>query len=164
MIIQCQPYKRDPVYTNEIMAHVNSYTSASGVVSASSEWIVFTIVHRAYDAVDYMDNSMWFVQNIGDSGWIKYVFGETKQIVRYAIKADNTGNYASTAQAWVLEGSNDGAVWDVIDEQSGVSWSSDETKTYDIPESGYSQFRFSVDAIAGTRVGICDIFLYTVEQ
>ena len=73
--------------------------------------------------------------------WIKIDYAKNTSLSSYTIQADNNAipEYPS---AWTLQGSNDGVTWKVIQTQTGIVFSLNETKTFPVSQSEpYKQYR-----------------------
>jgi hypothetical protein len=66
------------------------------------------------------------VGQVTDS-WLQIQLPSAVAITRYSVKPYTTGR---SPRSWKLQGSNDGADWTDLDEQSSVTWSSTAAKEY----------------------------------
>lgn len=73
--------------------------------------------------------------------WININYNQATIIDSYTIQADNSGapEYPS---AWTLQASNDGTNWDILDTQTGVTFSLNQSKTFSVTtHTRYEQYR-----------------------
>lgn len=61
--------------------------------------------------------------------WLKYDFGSPVPIVAYSIQ---TYAPVSSPANWTFQGSDDNSAWDTLDTKSGLTWSTDEKRTYSL--------------------------------
>ena len=62
--------------------------------------------------------------------YVTYDLGSGNEIVPYEYRMWGTSFASGQPKDWTFEGSNDGTNWDVLDTQSGVTWSTSEYKTF----------------------------------
>lgn len=76
-----------------------------------------------------------------DTYWIKIDYAKNTFLSSYTIQADNN-EIPEYPSAWTLQGSNDGVTWKVIQNQTGIVFSLNETKTFPVSQSEpYKQYR-----------------------
>lgn len=86
---------------------------------------------KAFDDLPTTSFSYWRSLNTSFPEWLQYDFGAGNeiQIVEYTIRAA-TSSQTRAPSSFTFEYSDDGTNWTVVDTQSGLSWASDETKTF----------------------------------
>ena len=73
--------------------------------------------------------------------WFNIDYNRDTFLNSYSIRADNNGS-PEYPSSWVLNASNDGENWTTIDEQTGQSFSLNQTKTYTVNcRDKYKQYR-----------------------
>ena len=83
--------------------------------------------------------------------WLQIDIGTAKVLGRYLIKGGNAGR---TPKTWAMLGSNDGAVWDVLDTRTNeVGWSDGDSRLYTcaVVTTAYRYFRINITAEQGTE-------------
>ena len=82
-------------------------------------------------------------KQIGDwsTYWFNIDYGENTLIKSYNIKADSTTNPEYPSD-WTLQGSSDGAQWDVLDTRNGQTFTLGQSRTFIVTtEIPYKQYR-----------------------
>mgnify|MGYP002623742618 FL=1 len=78
--------------------------------------------------------------------WFNIDYSEPTIISSYLIQADNNGS-PEYPTAWTLQGTNNGEDWDILDEQSGMTFSLNQTRTFPISTNNtYQQYRIVFSA------------------
>lgn len=73
--------------------------------------------------------------------WININYNQATIIDSYIIQADNGGS-PEYPSAWTLQATNDGANWDILDTQTGITFSLNESKTFSVTtHTRYEQYR-----------------------
>ena len=126
----------------------NIATSATASASQASE--------PASNAIDGNSSTRWFSANDGPAETFTLDFGSSneKVIAQYKILINATSDNAPIA--WTFEGSNDNSNFTILDTQSGLSWTSPETKTFNSFSNTtlYRYYRVNITAVqAGTLHG-----------
>ena len=108
--------------------------------------------------------SFWLSQ-AGLPEWWAIDFGTAKTINSYSILGFTaTGpDKARTLTEWQLQGSNDNALWSVLDSHTAIDWTQDETKTFTIASpSVYQYYRVYITNAGGdeTYIGFAEIYMY----
>ena len=134
-------------YTVDQVPTMTSNTAPSGTVSASSYWGGGLEPWRAF--ADDGTTSYWEAgSGTGVPGWLAYDFGANKVIRRYTVQV-GTAPSGYDPTAWSFEGWS-GSGWDVLDTQSGLTWSTNEIKTFNINNTtAYQKYRVYVTALNG---------------
>jgi len=126
----------------------------------------------AETAVKLFDNSSatkWLAGQTSNA-WvqIQFLYGDTQAVKKYAmVSADDAPT--RDPKNWRIEGSNDGASWTVLDEQSNQSFSARfQTKEYVIPDNKvkeYAYYRLFILNNSGesSNTQLADWKLYAVE-
>ncbi|NEW08426.1 hypothetical protein GK047_20725 [Paenibacillus sp. SYP-B3998] len=141
---------------------MTSNTSPSGTVSASS--VYYASDYAAWYAFDKRTGAPapWIAKEA--TGWIRYDFGSSKSIVtRYEVTSKDHEAYTSQSpKSWVLEGSDNGISWDVLDTQTNVSnWARREKRSFKIPNiTDYKMYQVRVTQTFGGVVSVEEIGLY----
>ena len=98
----------------------------------------------------------------GRKPWIQYQFaGAGGQPVRFYTLTSGSGDATADPSAWVLEGSNDGRTWKVLDRRSGETfpWRS-QTRPFKIKNPGaYADYRITVTTSGGDSTTLADVEL-----
>ncbi|OME43863.1 hypothetical protein BSK59_33455, partial [Paenibacillus odorifer] len=135
-------------------------------VSASSEYSGYP----AWYAFDRASTSSWISANGQMTGWIQYAFTEQKDIVSYGITSREHAIARGDLKSWTLEGSNDGLVWNVVDERSNIEqWQSKEKRVFSLKKKeSYRYYKINVTEIHqvgnAPYISIGDIGFYTDAQ
>lgn len=88
------------------------------------------------------DNTFWSLNN-GRSAWICFGFKEMKvNLSAYTIKTGSGGKGSSHVKNWVMEVSDDGANWEIVDEHTDYEGlnGSNLIKTFDVKPSNFSRY------------------------
>ena len=109
-----------------------SNTTSGITVSDSREYAdCYTLIN----GVTYKPIGAW------ETYWFNIDYNRDTFLNSYSIRADNNGS-PEYPSAWVLNGSNDGETWVKLDEQTGQSFSLNQTKTYTVNcKVKYKQYR-----------------------
>jgi hypothetical protein len=103
----------------------------------------------------------------GVTGWLEIDLGAASHIVtNYSIRGTsygtNTGTYGPNA--WVLEGSNDGSTWDLLDTVTGqTGWTVSEVRNFtcDAATTAYRYYRYTISANNGAdHTATQQLYLY----
>lgn len=110
-----------PWDNGNIIPVMTSNTSPNGVASANSEYTTF-LAWKAFNKTNNDLNDCWATQ--ATSGYLQYQFSDSKVIKGYELTPQYGSNNKNGApKKWVLEGSNDGVIWETLDKRSGeTSW------------------------------------------
>lgn len=78
------------------------------------------------------DNNTGTEWNSGAAGsyWLKYDFGAPKDIASYVVQGPATTTDAP--KQWTFEGSNDNTNWDVLDTQGPLTWTSLQSRVFNL--------------------------------
>lgn len=151
------------VYTDNMIPTMTSYTTPSGVVSASSEYGGFP-AWMAFDKIYDISNA-WITSNGTITGWLAYDFGTIKTIGKYTIRPrmNDTYGIVESPKNWTFEGWS-GSQWVVLDTQTNIStWQAGIVKEFIItnPQS-FSKYRINITANNGnasfTGIGEMEMF------
>ncbi|HLS00678.1 MAG TPA: discoidin domain-containing protein [Beutenbergiaceae bacterium] len=86
------------------------------------------------NAFDGSPSSLWTVLKTEQAlpHWISYEFPTPQKVTMYRIQVRATASEATRTAptAWLFEGSHDGVDWDVLDTQSGLTWTIGEIKEF----------------------------------
>ncbi len=122
----------------------------------------------AGNAFDNNDATFWRTDVAVGTGWLRvgdWTAGITK-ILAYGITQQTDHTEAPTA--WTFEGSPDTVAWDVLDTQSGITWSgggTEEQKFTLDATARYLYYRINVTAVnGGSRVRINELNLYVTTE
>jgi hypothetical protein len=136
-------------YGRRLNPIMTSQSTPSGFAYASSFYSSYA-PWRAFDGVTDNDVGKWSSSTQDGKGWLAYQFPTPTVVSSYRI----TGHFSSSWIAqnptdWTFEGSNDGFKWDVLDQQSGVTWSTGaEQKTFDTENrTPYLHYRINITSI-----------------
>lgn len=107
-------------------------------------------------------NGMWY----GGSGYpvqqsIAIDIGAWHTLGSYAIKSSTDG--LNDSSAWQVYGSGNGSIWDLLDTQSGITWSSaGQTQTFTISSPSYSYRQFKLQNVTSSGGGwrFTELYLY----
>ena len=131
----------NPIMTGTSQPYGTAY--ASSYYSSNLPW-------RAFDGVTTTDVGRWASNTTDGTGWLAYQFPEPKVVTAYRI----TGHYSSSwtsqnPRDFTFEGSNDGVQWDILDQQTGVTWSTGaEQKLFFIDnKTPYLHYRVNITSI-----------------
>jgi hypothetical protein len=114
--------------TEHPTATMSSNTAPSPLVaSASSEtngaaWYAFNDVISG--------GSTWNTGSVGGAGYLRIDLGSSNEVVATAVKFIGNDTAVRSPRDWTFEGSNDASSWDVLNTQTGISWTSKEEKTF----------------------------------
>ena len=98
----------------------------AGTATASSE---LNSSNGAADAVDGNTDTRWLAASTDAGEWVAVELPAAAALYSYKVASDFDPPRAPTA--WMLEGSNDGATWETVDEQSSViDWAAEEIREY----------------------------------
>ena len=125
---------------------MTSNSAPSGTASASSE---NTAAQQAWKAFNNTTGDLWITGTAG-AGWIKYDFGSgvTKTPVAITIQASTSPTGAPASGTF--QGSNDGSSWTTLKTLSGLSWSSNEIKTFTFSNTtAYRYFILNITPASG---------------
>jgi len=135
---------------NQTPATYGSDLTGSATITSSSEGGT-NVDDRAVDD----NSSTYWKSNIDisdEDAWIQATWGDAKTISQYTIQCDSLA--ASRPTDFTLE-YYDGATWQVADTQSGLSWSSLETKTFNVSVPYNStQWRLYFTAVASSNTKV----------
>jgi hypothetical protein len=141
-------------------------TAPSPYVASAST--VNDSVHDAFMAFDGQSIHRWVTGAGFNTGWLKIDLGAGV----YHILSNYSVHIASTDEdvvgrapkAWMMEGSNDGSTWDVLDTRTNeISWVSLETRNYicAVVATAYRYFRINVTENNGDAyLAISELYLY----
>lgn len=106
--------------------------------------------YDAWYAFDHLANDGWLLSDRVSTGWLAYQFPSPKVIYKYSITARN--GVKGDAKDWTFEGSNDGAIWDILDLRTNeINWAVKEKRSYEISNKKYyTHYRINVSSISGT--------------
>jgi len=131
-------------YSSDLIPTMTSNTAPSGVASASFE---HSAVYAAWKAMDDDNTSYdgWYTEVALDPAhWLQYQFTSGKVIQRYTIASRNHA-VIRYPKDWTLQGSNNGSDWDILDTQSGQTFTQAEKKTYSFSnQTSYAYYRLYI--------------------
>jgi predicted alpha-1,2-mannosidase len=97
--------------------------------------------------------------------WVRYdVRDGLKRLVRYYTLTSADGDPAADPTGWVLEGSNNGRNWKVLDQRSDVTYDwRVQTRPFRVTRPGaYSDYR--IEFVGGGSVRLAEVELLTTQQ
>ena len=151
---------------DNIVPIMTSNTTPYGVASAPGE-VPGREAWKAFNRTTIGPTDSWRVGSPAPAptGWIQYQLASPAIVVMYAITAyDDNGAPMVSPIAWTLQGSNDGVVWDILDDVSEQPpWSRRETRKYWINNTTpYAYYRLDVTEIGNmeSMLTIGNIALY----
>lgn len=116
-------------------------TPAPFVASAS------TNSATAWQAFDALNTTYWLSVGAAPQ-WLQIDCGAGKTIYSYSIQADNASGWTPTG--WTLGSSNDGVNWNIVDTQTGITWSNNQLRTFVLAGAVSGRyFRLNVAGPAG---------------
>jgi hypothetical protein len=130
-----------PIMTSDTTPSGRAY--ASSFYGGNDPW-------RAFDGIKNTDTGKWTSATQDGKGWIAYEFPTPTVVVSYRITGHYSGAWLSqNPKDWTFEGSNDGVNWDILDQQSGITWSRGaEQKTFDTENrTPYKHYRINITSI-----------------
>lgn len=137
------------------------YTGATAAASTSGGG-------AAGNAFDNNDATYWRTDVATSTGWLRvgnWAAGITK-ILAYGITQQT--DHTEAPVDWTFEGSPDTVTWDILDTQTGITWSgsgTEEQKFILDLTARYLYFRINVTAVnGGSRVRINELNLYTTTE
>jgi hypothetical protein len=143
---------------------MTSGTTNGVTVTDLSHWSTTEVGWKLFDGISGVSGNDWAAASVTLPQWVKVDFGANpaEVVVRYAIVAANQP--AKCASAWNLEGSNDNAVWDMLDSRSGyIDWVAYGSKAFNLSNiTPYRYYRISVTATvtSGSTPVIGEVVLY----
>jgi hypothetical protein len=138
-------------YTADLFPVMTSNTAPSGEMTASYDngtwerpW--FVTVGSTAGADKWQSNG-------GVPQWIKYDFGSgvTKTVTQYSLQTHNAGDndHQRTPGTFTLQGSNNDSDWDVVDTQTGLTYTLLEKRTFVCGDPG--AYRYYMLHITGAQ-------------
>lgn len=132
-----------------------------GVATASS---VMSIAENGSKAFDLDASTKWYAGDNNTTGWLAYQFpGTTSHVVTaYSVTSANDVPTRDPS-AWQLQGSNDGAAWNPVDQQASQAFS---TRRQTIPyacanTTAYRWYRLLITANRGaSSLQLAELTLY----
>lgn len=91
---------------------------------------------QAWKAGDDDSSGTRWDANAAVTQWIRVDFGSAQEIDEYSVEANDIYISSIVPDDWNFQGSDNGTDWTTLDTQTGLTWSSGETKNF--PESGWS--------------------------
>jgi len=123
---------------------MTDFTLPSGTVSTDA---VPLTGNEAWRAFDDSGASEWWVDTVNLPKYIRYDFDEAKTITAYSVRSGMIVGDHYAPQDWVLEGSNNGLDWDVLDTRSDIVFASLERQQFDIASpASYLYYRLTFTA------------------
>lgn len=94
------------------------------------------------------DTSNTQVSFASPAPWVEYTFPSSRQVTYYTL---TSGQNAGDPRSWVLEGSNDGTTWTVLDQRAGESFQWRQfTRAFKVAQPGnYTHYRIRVTQNSG---------------
>lgn len=138
-------------YTDDLIPKMISNNSPSGVVRASSTYSTVS-PYLAFDDSNTLESSAW-ITNSTKTGWLEYEFDSPKIVTKYTLESQKYSGGSTVAELkartpkdWTFEGSNDGATWEILDTQTGVSvWVDGVKNTFSIVnKQSYRKYRINI--------------------
>jgi hypothetical protein len=117
------------------------------VVSASSDNFGSLPAFHAFDGT----NTYWLGTN-GGIDWLQIDLGAAQTLYSYSIKVNTIPEPARAPKNWTMQGSADGAAWNIVDTQTNQSaWTSGEIRTFvcAVATTPYRYFRLNITANNG---------------
>ncbi|AJC65968.1 discoidin domain-containing protein [Dickeya zeae] len=150
-----------------LVPKLTSATSAPGITIAQSSafnndprWYGW----KAFDGGVTGEDTRWSTQG-GAPQWLSVAFNDAKSIDYYFIICRQDLSSGGVPKDWVFQGSNDGSNWVTLDSQTGVTFTSNEKKIFNINKATYKYFRIYVSAVnIGDLVTITEFGLLQHEQ
>ena len=133
------------IYTNDLIPDMTSNSAPSGTASVSSE---YSATYTAWKAMDDSNLSYWR-SSTPTNEWIEYEFASSIKINKYTMTAYSSST-TNAPNTWTFEGYN-GATWDTLDSQTGITWSgSFEKKEYTFSNTtSYTKYRINISTVNG---------------
>ncbi len=149
----------DNQYTDNVIPTMTSYTTPSGVASASSTLDTNQVAWKAFDhnSTDY--NFGWQSSKYSFPNWLMYEFTSAKKITKYSITSSTNGNSVGAPKNWTFEGSNDGTNWTVLDNRTNEpSWTELEKRSYLINNSNeFLKYRIVINSSSAWTTSILEL-------
>jgi hypothetical protein len=103
--------------------------------------------------------TFWITTDPNPTGWLQIQFPVAHTVIQYDM--DETSLFGAYPTAWIVEGSNDGSAWTLLDTHVGQTFGPPNLRTYTITSpAAYTYYRISISASTGTQVGINEWNLY----
>ena len=128
-------------------------TSASSTFGGTFPYYVF----------DREAGTLWYAATV-PSAWLRFDSSAGYIVQRYNITVQASAYSARHPSKWGFEGSNDGTIWTTINNQSSVTFTSAETKSFDFVNAvSYSKYRINImETFGGENPSIVDMTLHEV--
>lgn len=143
---------------------MTSNTSPSGIASASSVYSIDFLPWKAFNGTAVNNLDAWVSANNQAESHIQYEFPNEIIIGKYSVQSYNVvGSSMYDPKDWRFEGFNEGtSSWDVLDIQTGQSFTQAQTKEYEIPNRiRRKKHRLVIlSANGGNRVAIAEIKMF----
>ena len=161
-IIRMSEFDSGNARLNEVGVGYGSNVAGSATASASQE----DASEPASNVNDGNNTTRWWTANDGVPEWVKLDFGagNEKTITQYKIHSNHYDSNNPTA--WTFAGSNDNSTFTTLDTQSGLSWSTPETKTFNSfsNTTAYRYYRVNVTAVVAGGVHGPQIFEWEMME
>ena len=132
--------KQPAGYTADLIPDMTSNTAPSGVASADGETYA---AWKAMNDSNAGEGDCWYSVSTLPH-WLKYQFTSGKTIVRYTITSRDYSTIEYPID-FTLQGSNNDSDWDILDTQTGQSFTQAEKKTYSFSNStSYTYYKLNV--------------------
>ena len=153
----------DPFNAFVNLVYGNSYRVFDGSVSGdhlSDYWD-----ELGANLWDNQINNKWYNKGFPAENIFTFNSNRAEYVNYYTITTGNQDTGRLPTQ-WKLEGSNDGENWDLLDAQSGISWSGyGHTQYFPIPQvaKGYRSFKWTIQASGMNEAETSDVSLYAMD-
>lgn len=127
----------DVLETSVATPKMTSSIAPQGKVIFSSENPPNFMAWKAFDQLN--DSYYVSADRSGGVGYLGFSFENPKIIYKYSIKSMSSASHLNRMpKKWTFEGSNDGTVWTVLDNQENQTWTSvNSDKSFIIPNRNY---------------------------
>ena len=138
-----------------------SYFAPTSVEATAAGLSTTELINRVYDGKYTTNYRAAFTQPVS----ITYTYDEPVEVNAYSISASKSEVTRDPA-AWVLEGSNNGQTWTLLDNRTGQTFSNRYATQFYFTEStdSYSYYRLTINATnGGNQIQIGEIQLLNIQ-
>ncbi|MED4886202.1 discoidin domain-containing protein [Lysinibacillus sp. FSL R7-0073] len=144
---------------------MTSNTAPSGKVTTSS---IYDTNYDGWKVFNRNESDGWAtLYGANAYQWIQYEFPVRNVVSSYSLLpfSNSSLNLNQMPNTWRFEGSNDGSNWDVLDSQSGVTWTARNYKTFTVCKNNFHNFYrlFIISNNGHTNIAIAEIKIETKE-
>jgi hypothetical protein len=155
--VRAKSYRRYLNHYDYVVPILTSDNDSGYIVTASC---YFNDTHRPYKAFNRQTDidSKWITVNGGASGaWLKIELPAAVAANSFNVASPNEGYTGRMPSSFEIQGSNDNVSWTTLLSVSGLSWSGNERKYWDVEnETAYKFYKLLVVANSESMAAIGD--------